>query len=527
MLSISSTLLNYLSLEGFKMNALFIYPEIPDTFWSFKHALRYVSKKAAFPPLGLLTVAAMAPDSWNKRVVDMNVEPLRDEDLLWADYAFLSAMLVQKQSVHHVIKRCKDYGLKIVAGGPYFTSSEEDFPMIDHLVLDEAEVTLPMFLKDLKKGIPRHVYRSGEKPDLSITPIPQWDLIDIQAYDSMPVQFSRGCPFDCEFCDITLLYGRKQRTKEVQQFIAELDALYKRGWRGSVFVVDDNFIGIKPKAKAMLRELIKWMDSHGRPFYFLTEASLNLVDDQELMDLMRLAGFNKVFVGIESPSKESLKEANKVQNMNKDLLAAVRKLQENGMDVMGGFIIGFDNDPEEIFDMQIDFIQKSGITRAMVGLLEVLPGTRLYKRLKAQGRLLAEGTGNNTDGQLNFIPRMNRQRLVEGYLKVLETAYSPRGYYERCITFLKHYRPRVASRTSIPEIMAFFKSIWYIGIRNEASMRLYYWKLLIKSILINPKTFGKAVSMAIIGVHFRKSLLGHKPDAYTGCMRRKMQVQPR
>ncbi len=489
------------------MKALFIYPEVPDTFWSFKHALRFTSKKAAFPPLGLLTVAAMSPGSWEKRVVDMNVRPLEDADLMWADYAFISAMIVQKASVRDVVRRCREFGVKIVAGGPYFTTSDYEFSLIDHLVLNEAEITFPEFLKDLSMNRAKRVYSSDEKPDLKLTPVPAWELIDMNDYDSMLVQFSRGCPFDCEFCDITLLNGRKQRTKKTEQFIHEIDALYSRGWRGSVFVVDDNFIGIKPKAKAMLRELIKWMASHGRPFHFFTEASLNLTDDPELMHLMASAGFNKVFVGIESPVKESLKEAHKVQNMNKDLVSAVRTLQKNGMEVMGGFIIGFDSDPDEIFDLQIDFIQKSGITIAMVGLLEVLPGTKLYKRMKAQGRLLSESTGNNTDGHLNFIPAMDREKLEQGYQRVLETIYSPRAYYERCITFLKNYKQKTVSKITAYSIIAFFKSIWRIGIMNEANMRLVYWKLLLRSILINPKTFGEAVRMVIVGVHFRKSLL--------------------
>ncbi len=493
------------------MKALFIYPEIPDTFWSFRHALRYVSKKAAFPPLGLLTIAAMAPDTWDKRVVDMNVRSLDDEDLRWADYAFISAMLVQKQSTIEVINRCKASGLKIVAGGPYFTTSGQDFSQVDHLVLNEGEITFPMFLEDLAKARAAHIYTSDEKPDLSLVPVPAWDLINLKDYDSMLVQCSRGCPFDCEFCDIAFLNGRRQRTKSASQFIREIDDLYQRGWRGSVFVVDDNFIGIKPKVKEMLRELGKWMDAHNRPFHFFTEASLNLADDQELMDLMAYAGFNKVFVGIESPNKDSLKEAGKVQNMKMNLLDSVKTIQKSGMEVMGGFIIGFDSDPPEIFDIQIDFIQSSGITMAMVGLLTVIPHTRLYKRLKKQGRVLIEGSGNNTDGSLNFIPKMDRAILINGYYRVLETVYSPKAYYERCIRFLKNYNQKTVSKIDISGIKALFKSMWRIGIRNECDMRPYYWKLLFKSLLINPKTFGEAVRMAIVGVHFMKSLLRDVP----------------
>ncbi|MBN1635799.1 MAG: DUF4070 domain-containing protein, partial [Deltaproteobacteria bacterium] len=489
------------------MNALFIYPEIPDTFWSFKYALDFVSKRAAFPPLGLLTVAAMAPESWQKKLVDLNIQNLSDNDLAWADYAFVSAMQVQQESLKEIIRRCRLSGVRIVAGGPYFTTSQEDFSEIDHLVINEAEVTFPMFLEDFKRGTLKHRYTSSEKPDLSLTPLPDWDLINFKYYDSMLVQFSRGCPFDCEFCDIVLLNGRQQRTKTSSQFISEIDLLYRKGWRGSLFVVDDNFIGIKSKAKHMLKELASWMDAHGSPFHFFTEASMNLADDEELMRLMTRAGFNKVFVGIETPNEESLKEANKVQNMKKNLLDAVRTMQKNGLEVMGGFIIGFDSDPENIFDMQIDFIQSSGIIMAMVGLLEALTGTKLWKRLKSEGRLLSESSGDNTDGYINFIPKMKKEAIIQGYYRVLNTIYAPKEYYLRCISFLKTYRPQNISKINIFGILAFFKSAWRIGIKNEEGFGRYYWKLLLKSLLINPRTFGEAVRLMIVGIHFRKSLL--------------------
>lgn len=488
------------------MKVLLLYPEIPDTFWSFKHALRFISKKAAFPPLGLLTIAAAMPHTWEKRLLDMNVRRLNDSDLTWADYVCMSAMHVQSRSVAEVIDRCRRLGVKILAGGPYFTTSSDDFRSIDHIVRGEAETVLPELFDDIRNGTPKAAYSSSEHPDLSLSPIPQWNLIDFRDYDSMLLQFSRGCPFDCEFCDIVVLNGRRQRTKSSEQFIREVDSLYRMGWRGSVFIVDDNFIGSRRKVMEMLSTLGKWMDRNGRPFHFFTEASVNLAEDEELMSLMAYAGFNKVFVGIETPNIESLKETNKHQNMKQDLLEAVKTIQRNGMEVMGGFIVGFDNDPENIFERQISFIQSSGITMAMVGILNALPGTKLWKRLGKEGRLMGESSGNNTASSINFIPKMDIERLAEGYRQVVETIYSPEVYYRRCLTFLKSYRQKTVSTIHLSGIAAFFRSLWHIGIRNEEGFRRYFWKLLIRSLIINPKTFGEAVRLLIVGIHFRKSM---------------------
>jgi radical SAM superfamily enzyme YgiQ (UPF0313 family) len=485
---------------------LLVYPEIPDTFWSFKHALKFVSKKAAFPPLSLLTIAAAIPAGWEKRLVDTNVRRLKDTDILWADYVCISAMHVQKKSAGEIISRCRKYGKKIIAGGPYFTTSTQDFAEIDHLVLGEAEGILPELFSDIGRGGGRHVYEAEVHPDLALTPVPDWSIINFRDYDSMLVQFSRGCPFDCEFCDIVLLNGRNQRTKSPEQFIGEIDSLYRAGWRGAVFIVDDNFIGSKAKVKAMLSQLAGWMDRNGRPFHFFTEASINLADDEELMDLMARAGFNKVFVGIETPNVESLKETNKYQNTKKDLLQSVRAIQSRGMEVMGGFIVGFDNDTESIFQRQIEFIQKSGITMAMVGVLNALPGTKLWNRLRKEGRLIGESLGDNTAACVNFIPRMGMEKLMDGYRSVLETIYSPESYYRRCVTFLKSYRQQTVSKINASGVLAFFKSIWHMGIKNEEGFRRYFWSLLLKSLLINPKTFGEAVRLMIVGFHFRKSM---------------------
>jgi radical SAM superfamily enzyme YgiQ (UPF0313 family) len=424
------------------MKILLVYPQYPDTFWSFKHALKFVSKKAAFPPLGLLTVAAMLPEDWDKKLVDMNVDSLTDKDIEWADYVFVSAMAVQKKSVKEVIARCKKLGAKIVAGGPLFTAGFEEFDGVDHFVLGEAEITLSPFLADLEKGFARHIYSSEERPDISVTPVPLWGLINMKHYSSMSLQYSRGCPFDCEFCDIIALNGHTPRTKNREQLISELDSLYERGWRGSLFIVDDNFIGNKKKLKTeILPALIEWKNGKKYPFAFCTESSINLADDEELTKLMVAAGFDVVFIGIETPNEESLVECTKAQNQNRDLVASVNKLQEFGLEVQGGFIVGFDSDPESIFQAQIDFIQRSGIVTAMVGLLNAPTGTKLYQRLREEGRLLTSFTGNNTDFSLNFIPKMNSERLIKGYRQILDTIYSPREYYQRIKTFLQVYKP--------------------------------------------------------------------------------------
>ena len=456
--------------------------------------------------MGLLTIAAMLPDEWEKRLVDLNVTSLADEDIKWADYVFISAMVVQRNSVKEVINRCKKLGTRIVAGGPLFTTGHEDFDGVDHFVLGEAEVTLPSFLEDLDKGCAKPVYASNERPDISQTPIPLWSLINMKQYSAMNIQYSRGCPFNCEFCDIIILNGHKPRTKDKEQVVKELEALYGHGWRGGVFIVDDNFIGNKKKLKAeTLPAIIEWLKRKKYPFTFLTEASINLADDEELMRLMIEAGFNTVFVGIETPNEESLAECNKLQNKDRDLVASVKKIQNRGFEVQGGFIVGFDSDPVSIFRSQINFIQKSGIVTAMVGLLNAPRGTRLYQRLKKENRLLQDISGDNMDSSINFIPKMNYETLINGYKHILNTIYSPRQYYERVRTFLKEYKPNKGKRLSELEfyhITGFIKSMWFLGIKEKG--RRYYWKLLISTLLKRPRSFPLSVSLSVFGFHFRK-----------------------
>jgi radical SAM superfamily enzyme YgiQ (UPF0313 family) len=485
------------------MNTLLIYPEFPDTFWSFRYALKFIHKKASSPPLGLLTVAAMLPKSWPKRLVDLNVEPLTEEDLAWADCAMISAMNVQHTSAREIIDRCQAAGLKIVVGGPLFTIQPEDFMDADHLVLNEAEITLPRFLADLERGEAKHVYTTDEYAEMHETPNPMWELAPLDQYDSMSLQFSRGCPFNCDFCNVTALLGHRPRTKSAKQITAELDSLYELGWRGSVFFVDDNFIGNRRYLKErLLPALMEWREGKvGMPFN--TEVSIDLADDDELIELMVAAGFDKVFIGIETPNEESLTECRKNQNTQRDLVADVKHLQRMGLRVQGGFIVGFDHDLPNIFQRQIEFIQQSGIVTAMVGLLQAPPGTGLYERLKEEGRLLSKFTGDNVSGATNIIPEMGLERLHEGYKQLMQTIYSPRHYYERVKTFLREYQPpKIKAPLDWQHILAFPRSVYHLGILGKE--RRYYWDLLLWTLFRRPALFPMAVTFAIYGHHFQK-----------------------
>ncbi len=485
------------------MKILLVYPEIPDTFWSFKHALRFVRKKAGAPPLGLLTVAAMLPAEWKKRLVDLNVTNLTPKDLAWADYVFISAMIVQRDTARALITRCKEANAVVVAGGPLFTMEHDQFAEVDHFVLNEAELTLPPFLADLANGQAKHIYTTTEYPDIHLTPAPLWPLANLKHYDTISIQFSRGCPFSCDFCNVTALLGHRPRTKTAPQIIAELDSLYALGWRKSIFFVDDNFIGNKKQIKSeVLPALIEWRKGKtGVPFS--TEASINLADDPELVKLMTQAGFDTVFVGIETPNEDSLAECSKNQNKGRDLVESVKRLQRAGLQVQGGFIVGFDNDPPSIFQQQVDFIQKSGIVTAMVGLLQAPPGTRLHARMQQEGRLVNQMTGDNVDGTTNIIPKMGMEPLREGYRKLLTQIYAPKFYYERVLVFLREYHPpEVRIHLETQYILALGRSIYQLGICGAE--RVHYWRLFFWALFRRPRLFPLAITMAIMGFHFRQ-----------------------
>lgn len=485
------------------VNVLLLYPEFPDTFWSFKHALKFIRKQASLPPLGLLTVAALLPRAWNKRLVDTNVQPLRNKDLAWADLVCVSAMIAQRESVQVLIGRCRAAGKTIIAGGPLFTSEQAHFPAVNHFVLNEAEVTLPEFLRDFARGCARRVYATKEFADVGQSPAPLWELANLRRYASLSLQFSRDCPFDCEFCDVTAKFGHRPRTKSAAQVIAELDVIHRLGWHGQVFFVDDNFIGNKRALKnELLPALIGWQRGR-RGFPFYTEASINLADDEELMRQMSMAGFDGVFIGIETPDAAGLAECNKRQNQGRDLLADVKRIHRAGLQVQGGFIVGFDSDTATIFERQIEFIQQSGIVTAMVGLLNALPDTKLHQRLGREGRLLRRTTGNNVDGTINFVPRMDTEALLEGYKGILRRIYSPGPYYERVCTFLREYqRPRVSAALNWRHFWALAHSSLRLGIIGRE--RLHYWRLLLWTMFHRPALLQLSVTLAIYGHHFRK-----------------------
>ena len=487
------------------MKILLVYPLFPDTYWSFKHALAFEGKRAAFPPLGLLTVSAMLPANWERRLVDMNIEELHDAEIEWADIVFISAMIVQKDSLEDVVKRSRSMGKRIAVGGPYVSTSSESVPDADHIFIGEAEETLPHFIRDIELGIPDKVYRADERPSLHATPVPDFGLIDMPKYSAMNVQYSRGCPFNCEFCDIIEIYGRVPRTKTNQQMLCELDALKDAGWRGLVFIVDDNFIGNKKNVRLLMPDLIEWSRTNDFPFSFITEASVNLAEDDALLQQMEDAGFRRVFLGIETPVEASLKEAQKGQNTRRSLIDSIHKIQGYGMEVMAGFIVGFDSDPEDIFDRQINFIRDSAIPLAMVGLLSALPDTQLWRRLEKEGRLEGYHSGNNTDCTLNFIPKMNPERLISGFQAILQNIYSPKEYYARALDCLSRFHQnRIEPRKSTwtKDIKAFCRIIMTLGIRDRA--RIQFWKYFYQLLRFHPSDFAHGLTLAAMGYHFRR-----------------------
>ncbi|MGA7859275.1 MAG: B12-binding domain-containing radical SAM protein [Terracidiphilus sp.] len=489
------------------MNALLIYPEFPETYWSFKHALKFLGKDAAQPPLGLMTVAALLPATWNKRLVDTNVERLRDRDMDWADVVLLSGMHIQRESLMAIVDRCRVRRLRTVVGGPIASSIAAAELKADHVVIGEAESLIANLARDLEQGIGKAVYEAADRPAMETSPLPDLSLIKMHRYSTMAVQYSRGCPFNCEFCDIIEIYGRRPRTKAVAQVLAELDQLRAAGWREAVFIVDDNFIGNKVRAKELCIALAQWRSQHKTSFDFNTEASLNLADDPELMQLMKDAGFVSVFLGIETPDESGLIASNKLQNTRRSLLDSVAKIQSYGIQVMGGFILGFDTDREDIFERMVDFIQSSGIPIAMVGLLQAMPGTQLFRRLWREGRILDAGHGDNTGDKLNFLPRMDAARLMGGYRSVLNRIYSCEAYYDRVKLYLSRTQPRSGRRLSRQRWLtpanarAFVTSLVRQGVFGP--QRWSYWKFLLTVATRYRHCIGPAMTLAVMGYHFQ------------------------
>ncbi|MCB2186650.1 MAG: B12-binding domain-containing radical SAM protein [Deltaproteobacteria bacterium] len=495
------------------MKALLVYPSYPDTFWSFKHALRFVRTKAAFPPLGLLTVASLMPADWDKKVVDLNVEPLTDQHLAWADMVFISAMVVQSVSTREVLDRCHAAGKPVVGGGPYFTRLHDEISGVDHVIAGEAEDVMAEFLADLAAGQAKPLYQAASHPELSRTPEPSWELINLGDYRTMPVQFSRGCPFDCDFCDVVALFGRRPRLKSPAQVVGELEHLYRLGWRGPVMMVDDNFIGHKSRTKELLRHMVAWQKERRGPYSFLTQASVNLADDPEMLSLMAQAKFSQVFLGLETPSLSSLQECNKHQNQGRDLVEAVKTIQSYGLEVMGGFIVGFDADPPSIFRDQVSFIRQAAIPTAMVGMLSLMPGTRLYDRMNGQNRILGLPSGDNAmdGGALNFLPKMGVDQLIEGYKYVLNCLYEPKAYYQRALSYLRrsgralHVKKLPHTRVKWADLVAGARIIWRLGFLERG--RLAFWTFLARVGFTRPAKIPVAMAFAATGFHLRKVTL--------------------
>lgn len=499
-----------------RRHALLVYPEFPPSYWGYGYALEFVGKKSNMPPLGLLTVAGMFPADWSLRLVDMNVEPLSDADLLWADVVFTSSMIVQRDFLLEVIERANRAGVPVVAGGPHPTAHRDEIEAhfasgggVDHFVLGEVEDVFAEFLRDFEKGEARELYQPVNRPDVARAPVPRFDLIDPELYGSMALQFSRGCPFDCEFCDITALYGRIPRTKSNRQMLTEFECLYESGFRGSIFLVDDNFIGNKRDALRLLRALGDWQRQRGHPFTLFTEASVNLAEMPELLDAMREAGFNMVFLGIESPTPDALERTKKSHNRGRSeetssyLLRAVRRIQSRGMAVSGGFIIGLDGDRE--FDSHLEFIQEAGIPMAMTGMLTALKGTKLHQRLEREGRLRDASTGCNTEIALNFEPELPRELLLAEYRRVISTLYDPglRTYFDRCLRLFESLAPLASDGRRIGwiDVRAFLRSL-----RRQLFSRQgpAYARFLLVVLAKHREHFAEAIRLAIKGYHFEK-----------------------
>lgn len=482
------------------MRILLVYPEMPDTFYAMKHFMKVVNKKAAYPPLGLLTVASLLPEQWEKKLSDLNIAPLDKRDLMWADYVFLSAMNVQEDSVCEIIAQCRELGVKIVAGGTLFTHDHHRFPDVDHFVLNEAEITLPLFLADMEKGRPEKIYKTTAFADVSASPMPSLHLIDRSQYLYDIVQYSRGCPYMCDFCDVTALLGRKPRTKTPKQIIQELEAINKDGHTQLVLFADDNLIGNKRMLKAeLLPALIAWRKEVQPAFYFATQLTVNLADDEELMQMLLDAGFRHVFIGIETPSEESLKVSHKTQNLKKNLLGTIHYLHGKGFIISGGFIVGFDTDDEHIFARQIRFIQESGIPLPIVNILKAPPGTDLYRRMQAEKRLYKAFAF--TEGDTNIIPAMDIAALYEGYLDVINNIYTPRASYARLMQFFATYRfpqssIRVKEKITVQHLQVVWRIVYQLGIMN--SDRKYFWKLIAWSLQNNRKMLDKAFFYSVM-----------------------------
>ena len=493
---------------GRDLKVLLIWPRFPASFWSFEGVLKLIRIEANHPPLGLLTVAALCPKNWKLRLLDRCFEELRDEDIRWADLIMVSGMRVQKDDMREILLRARGLGTRTIVGGP-FASSEPELLLrwADHVVVGEPDEAFSEIAADLERGTARRLYIIREKPDVSRTPPPRFDLLKIGKYASMAIQFSRGCPFQCEFCDIITIYGRRPRTKMPAQVLAELDALYKLGWRDEVFIVDDNFIGNHKLALELARELEQWQKQRGYPMFFYTEASIDLAQKPELIEAMVKANFFFVFMGIESPSPKSLTEAKKFQNLRRDPLDCVHFIQDRGLWVTAGFIIGFDSDTEEIFEQQREFIERAAIPWAMAGFLVAPPTTPLYDRMLREGRLLMDTTATSNFDPPNFKTRLPLPILLKGFKQTLSSLYEPSAFYERCYRSLQQWKPRHPQKAPEIRLGTLLKIIMRSIIRQGmlSDYRAAYWKFLFRLVrhcFTDPRRLSLGFAMLLSGNHF-------------------------
>jgi radical SAM superfamily enzyme YgiQ (UPF0313 family) len=493
---------------GRDVKALLVWPKIPDSFWSFRGIMGIVPQKTVMPPLGLITVAALCPDHWKLRLIDCAIDRLRESDLLWADLVMVSAMHVQKDDVAEVLAWARRLNKRTIIGGPYASSQPEVLlRLADHVVVGEPDEVFLQIAREIEDGSAKRLYEVQVKPDVTHTPVPRFDLLKHSRYVSMPIQFSRGCPYQCEFCDIITIYGRKPRTKAPQQLLAELAALYKLGWRREIFVVDDNFIGNQKRVLEFLRELLPWQAARDFPYAFYTEASIDLAQRPALVEAMVKANFFYVFVGIESPSAKSLVEAKKLQNLRGDALQSVRFLQKQGLWVTGGFIIGFDSDREDIFNGQTAFIEAAAIPWAMIGLLQAPPTTPLFDRMRREGRLLEESSATTNFQPPNFITRMPLNTLLSGYRKTLAALYDPDRFYARCMHSLEQWQPRSGQRPPRYQLGyqlgTVLRSLLQQGI--QSAYRRAYWNFLLRLLRrwpLEPARLWLGFTILISGHHF-------------------------
>lgn len=462
------------------MNCLLIYPYMPDTFYTLKHAVKIAGKKAIFPPLGLLTVASLLPKDWTLELCDCNITQLTHEKLQWAEIVLVSGMNVQEESVREILVRCRQYKVKVVAGGPLFTHEFERFDNVDHFVLNEAEITLPLFLDDLKNGTPQRIYTTTEFADITKSPLPRYDLINLDDYLQSIVQYSRGCPYLCDFCDVTALFGRRPRVKTPEQIISELDSIRQNSKSTAVIFADDNLIGNKRVLKSeLLPKLIEWQKNQEFGFWFSTQVTVNVADDEQLLSMLGDAGFRTFFIGLETPQEDALKDARKTQNLKRDLHSTIEKIQNKGFTIYAGFIIGFDADTPESYAVISEFIQESGIPLPIVNILKAPPGTELFDRMKKEGRLTKDFAFE--EGETNILPVLPLQDILKGFINIVNEIYMIDKSYERFKKYMSQHQlykssVKIKAKYYFSDYIQFLKILFTVGVVSKH--RIYFWKVM-------------------------------------------------